>query len=231
MARYADSLLSDGERIALRTRQHWFATLVDGRVPWAIFIAAIVLLVLRVVADLNDVISQALGLLVLVLLVVSLVWLIRLYWAWYAQDYIITNRRVIKVDGILNKHTGDSSLEMINDAVLDQNLFGRIFGYGDLDIMTAAEESVDRYRMLDNAPGFKKTMLDQKHLLEADRNRMPGPPMRASATAPAVATAPTRTMTPDEVTKALGDLAGLRDRGAITPAEFEAKKQELLARL
>ena len=47
VARYADTLLSDGERIALRTRQHWLATFVDGRVPWAIFIAAIVLLFLR----------------------------------------------------------------------------------------------------------------------------------------------------------------------------------------
>ena len=227
MARYADSLLADGERIALRTRQHWFATLVDGRVPWAIFIAAIVLLVLRLQVTGNDLVAQALGLLVLALLVISIAWLVRLYWAWYAQDYIITNRRVIKVDGILNKHTGDSSLEMINDAVLDQNFIGRIFGYGDLDIMTAAEESVDRYRMLDNAPGFKKMMLDQKHLLEQDRNRMPSPPMRASTGAPAAA----RTMTPDEVTKALGDLAGLRDSGAITPEEFEAKKADLLSRL
>jgi len=38
-------------------------------------------------------------------------------------------------------------------------------------------------------------------------------------------------MSPDEVTKALGDLATLRDRGAITAEEFDAKKQELLGRL
>ena len=38
-------------------------------------------------------------------------------------------------------------------------------------------------------------------------------------------------MTSDEITRALGNLADLRDRGAITPEEFEAKKQELLGRL
>jgi hypothetical protein len=226
VARYADSLLADGERIALRTRQHWFATIVDGRIPWAIFVAAIVLLVLRLQISGNDVLPTLLGYLVLVLLVVAIALLVRLYWAWYAQDYLVTNRRVIKVDGILNKHAADSSLEMINDAVLDQNLVGRIFGYGDLDIMTASEESVDRYRMLDQAPGFKKTMLDQKHLLEAERNRIPGPPLRAGSPPPAP-----RAMSADEVTKALGDLAALRDRGAITSDEFEAKKRELLARL
>ena len=46
MPRYADTLLSDGERIVLRTRQHWFATIVDGRVPWALFLASLVLLAL-----------------------------------------------------------------------------------------------------------------------------------------------------------------------------------------
>jgi hypothetical protein len=38
-------------------------------------------------------------------------------------------------------------------------------------------------------------------------------------------------MTADEVTRSLASLADLRDRGAITPEEFEAKKSELLARL
>jgi hypothetical protein len=234
VARYADTLLSDGERIALRTRQHWFATFVDGRVPWAIFLAAIVLLILRLQAGLNEAVALVLGYVVLILLLVSLVMLARLYWAWSAQDYIVTNRRVLKVEGILNKRSADSSLEKINDAVLEQNLVGRIFGYGDLDILTASEDSVDKYRMLDKAPHFKKVMLDQKHALEADLARMPGPPMRAPVEAAAVAPAPAppaRSMSSDEVTRALGDLAGLRDRGAITAEEYEAKKQELLARL
>ena len=235
MPRYADTLLSDGERIALRSRQHWFATIVDGRVPWAIFLASIILIILRLQLTGNEALEQGLGIIILVLLVVSLAWLGKHYWSWYAQDYIVTNRRVLKVEGILNKRSADSSLEKINDAVLEQNLAGRIFGYGDLDIMTASEESVDRYRMLDQAPRFKKVMLDQKHLLEIDLVRMPSPPMRAPATsAPGPSSAPAanvRTMSPDEVTKALGDLATLRDRGAITAEEFDAKKQELLGRL
>ena len=239
MPRYADTLLSDGERIALRSRQHWFATIVDGRVPWAIFVAAIVLIVLRLQMTGSGPLEQGLGIIILALLVVSLAWLGKHYWSWYAQDYIVTNRRVLKVEGILNKRSADSSLEKINDAVLDQNLAGRILGYGDLDIMTASEESVDRYRMLDQAPRFKKVMLDQKHLLEIDLVRMPSPPMRAPATSAPATSAPAtsapaanvRTMSPDEVTKALGDLATLRDRGAITAEEFDAKKQELLGRL
>jgi putative oligomerization/nucleic acid binding protein len=75
-------------------------------------------------------------------------------------------------------------------------------------------------------------MLDQKHILESDMARMPGPPMRAPMPASTASAAPAgRSMTSDEVTKALGDLADLRDRGAITAEEYEAKKQDLLGRL
>lgn len=224
MARYSDTLLSDGERVALRARQHWLAPIVDGRVAWALFLASLVLLALRLQMSGGSVLEQVLGYLVLGALVVSLAMLGYRYWRWYAQEYLVTNRRVLKVEGILNKHSADSSLEKINDAVLDQNLAGRIFGYGDLDIMTASEESVDRYRMLDRAPQFKKVMLDQKHRLEDDMVRLPGPPARSGAGAP-------RVMTVEELTKALDELAALRDRGAISGADFEAKKQELLGRI
>jgi hypothetical protein len=224
--RYADTLLSDGERIVLRTRQHWFATIVDGRLPWALLVASLVLLALTLTLGSSDA-RNILGIGVAVLLVVSLLWLGKRYWSWYAQDYIVTNRRVLKVEGIFNKRSADSSLEKINDAVLEQNLLGRVLGYGDLDILTAADVAIDRYRMLNKAPGFKKAMLDQKHALETEFTRMPGPPLRA----PGTGGMPSRPMTADEVTKALGDLASLRDRGAISPEEYEAKKQELLARL
>ena len=40
---------------------------------------------------------------------------------------------------MLNKTSLDSSLEKINDAVLTQSIFGRMFGFGDLEILTASE--------------------------------------------------------------------------------------------
>jgi hypothetical protein len=224
--RYADRLLAQGERIALRGRQHFFATLIEGRVAWAIFIASVVLL----------------------FLVAGLLWLAQIYLNWYMQDYLVTNRRVLKVEGVLKKRSADSSLEKINDAVLEQSVFGRMFGYGDLDILTANEQSVDRYRMLAQAQTFKRTMLDEKHRLEQDVFQIPAPPLRAPVLAgapagtspvdssamslPAAPAAPAaRGMSSEEITGALGDLADLRDRGAISPDEYEAKKQDLLGRL
>lgn len=254
LARYADRLLADGERVALRGRQHFLATIIEGRVAWAIVVAAVVLVVLDL--QLQPGFARDLfGWLGLALLVIGLAWLTQIYLSWYAQDYLITNRRVMKVEGILNKRSADSSLEKINDAVLEQSVFGRMLGYGDLDILTANEQSVDRYRMLSQAQQFKRTMLDQKHRLDQETFQIPGPPLRAptpAAATPAAATpagapadspapgvpAPStsnpsspRDMSSDEITSSLGRLADLRDRGAITPEEYEAKKADLLERL
>ena len=243
MARYADRLLADGERVALRGRQHVLATFIEGRVAWAIFVAALVLVVLTLQLEQN-VLRTIFSWLGLILLLVGLGWLGQIYLNWYSQDYVITNRRVMKVEGVLKKRSADSSLEKINDAVLEQSVFGRMLGYGDLDILTANEQSVDRYRMLAEAQTFKRTMLDQKHNLEQEAFQIPAPPLRApvsmppAVAEPAPAPAPIaplapaeRSMSSDEITTALGNLADLRDRGAITPEEFEAKKAELLGRL
>jgi Bacterial PH domain/Short C-terminal domain len=256
LARYADRLLADGERVALRGRQHVLATFIEGRIAWAIFLASLVLLLLitRLAPDVPDVVRQIFSWIALGLLLVGLAWLAVIYIAWYAEDYLITNRRVMKVEGVLKKRSADSSLEKINDAVLEQSVMGRMLGYGDLDILTANEQSVDRYRMLAEAQTFKRTMLDEKHKLEQESFQIPAPPLRASGPAPdmvpatpmpAPSPAPTpepaappppgapavRQMSTDEITTALGSLADLRERGAITPEEYEAKKADLLGRL
>jgi hypothetical protein len=167
---------------------------------------------------------------------------------------------------VLNRSSTDSSLEKINDAVLTQSLFGRMFGFGDLTVLTASDSAIDRMKMIRNPIAFKKAMLDAKHEAEIEIERAgwaPSPPIRegaasapppggpsspptepvgtpvpamaaagapaaAAAGAPAAAAAPPD---PDEITRTLNSLADLRDRGAISAEEYEAKKAELLGRL
>jgi hypothetical protein len=244
--RYADGLLSGGEVIIRRARQHWMALLFDSTnalVLWALaaaawFIGAVWL------SSISSELANLLGIFALgCLLAGLLVFALRL-WEWWAQDYLITNRRIVKVEGILNKRAADSALEKINDAILTQDVPGRIFGYGDLDILTAADIAVDRYRMLDRAPEFKRLMLDAKRALEMETEYRapPSPPIRAGASAgaqPRLAEAGSSQpgqggrgySSSAEVMDTIGRLAELRDRGAISAEEYEAKKRELLSRL
>jgi uncharacterized membrane protein YdbT with pleckstrin-like domain len=239
MARYADTLLAEGEVVALRTRQHWLAPVVGAAYPIVLVVVSLVVWVLSLnlgAGGATGTLRSVVGYAAAAGIVIGVLGVGLVFWRWSAQDYMITNRRVLKVEGIFNKHSADSSLEKVNDAVLDQSIWGRIFGFGDLDIMTASEESVDHYKWLNRAPTFKKEMLNQKNNLEMDLRHMPSPPLRAAhpaepAPAPAAAQAAAPVMSADQVTATLDRLADLRDRGAITPEEYEAKKAELLGRL
>jgi len=251
MARYADTLLTEGETIILRTRQHWLALAGRARAAFALWGVGLLLLLLIAwfsvaPGTLRDVTSG----LALILLALGLVVFLYRFWVWWAQDYVVTNRRLMKVTGILNKRSADSSLEKINDAILSQSILGRMLNYGELEILTAADQAVDRYHMLRDPKGFKKVMLTQKHNLETEYqygSRVPTPPLRAEAqpAAPSMAAPPAPApqapaempqadMAPDEsleVTQTLARLADLRDSGAITAEEYEQKKDELLGRL
>jgi len=232
--RYADTLLADGEVVIFRSRQHALALLLDARyalVAWAVTIVAVILLAV-VQPESGSAVLNVLSWLGIVSFVVGLGLFLLQAWRWSAQDYVITNRRVLKVDGVLNKHAGDSSLEKINDAILDQNLLGRLLGYADLNILTAAEDSkIDDYHMLARPTEFKRQMLNAKNLLDDEAaRRLPSPPVGA-VVASQPAAAPPPPADPASVTRTLGELKTLVDQGAITQQEYDAKKADLLGRL
>jgi len=264
---YARNLLSRGEEVVFESRQHWFAVLGQ---TWLYVIGAILAFAVLIWSSTSDS-TQLLSILQIVSLVVLIVSLALIglkVWSWRNQEYFVTTRRLIKAEGVFNKEMADSSLEKINDAHLTQSWLGRIFGFGTLDILTAADESagIQDYYMLADPVRFKIAMLNQKEKLErpdlAPPPRMQAPssapamqraepmapragsdrvaqvPMEAShaaASAPPPAPAAAPPAAPpsaaDQLTATLESLAALRDRGLITPEEYEAKKRDLLERM
>jgi hypothetical protein len=258
---YADGLLSTGERITYRNKQHPFVAIWGARYAVGAIVIAAVLLWVGSNMDPNGAVGSlklALGWLTAILFIGGIAVAIWNGLRYVNQEYVLTNRRVIQVEGVLNRNSTDSALEKINDAVLSQSVFGRMFDFGDLTILTASEAGIDKMRMLRSPIAFKKAMLDAKHEFEVGMERegwAPGPPIRAgsgassgaasggagsggapaipgvTAAAPAAPPAPSPRADPDEVTRTLASLADLRDRGAITAEEYEQKKADLLSRL
>src|SRR5450759_328642 len=213
---YAESMLAVDEQILYRGRQHWLAPISNSLKPFVLVLVSLVLFFAELKVSPTGTVSTAWLAISAIVMLVGLVWIGIIFFTWRAQEYIITNRRVIKVEGMLDKKSGDSSLEKINDALLSQGILARILHYGDLEVLTANEEAIDRYVMLAHVVDFKKAMLNAKNQLE-DGIRQP-------AQAPRPAAAPIQSSNSDDVTGTLAKLADLRDKGAITPAEYEAKK-------
>jgi len=255
---YIDQMLASGEQPLVRDHQHWFVLLADAFYGILAILAAIVLLFLSSNVG-PGAPRDILGFVVLALVIGGLLYILWQALRWRSEEYIVTSRRVLRMEGVINKRVIDSSLEKINDAVLTQSIFGRMFGFGDLDILTAADTGIDRFRTIRNPVAFKRAMLDAKNEHERDMagtgRYAPSPPLRTgppesvapmapAAPVPPVAPVPLRDdavasalsaspakLSPDELTRTLASLADLRDRGAISPEEYERKKADLLSRL
>ena len=235
---YSETLLASGETIVRRAHQHWFVLVANARMAILALVASALLGFFTLWFGISGTLYNILGLVILVLFVAGLVKVVWGVFQFRNQEYLVTSRRLIHAEGVINKKASDSSLEKINDAVLTESVFGRMFGFGDLDVLTASESGDEKLRMLRDAKAFKKAMLEAKHELEIELARPTAPAMRtpepaapAPVAPPAPAPVPDNSMTADEVSAAIERLVDMRDRGLITPEEFEAKRTEMLGRL
>jgi len=219
---YIESLIARNERIAFVTHQHWIVLL-------RAFIANLLLciLIVAVVAALYLLPlppSSFLTLFRLLPLVLLLIPFLRMGFKiikWWNESYIITNRRVIQTEGIINKHVIDSSLEKVNDVVLTQSALGRILGYGDVEILTASEIGVNRFERIAGPVRFKTEMLNQKE----DMGKLDDFGRRADRTLDAPSP------TAGDIPELIAELDELRRKGLISEQEFAEKRQKLMGRL
>jgi uncharacterized membrane protein YdbT with pleckstrin-like domain len=263
---YARKQLARGEEVVYQGAQHWWAVVV--RVWWAIVLSILSLAVLMWALTWDPSILQTIvEIAALIGLVIGLVKMGTAIWDWHNTEYLITDKRILRAEGILNKRVASTSLEKVNDVLLDQSLFGRVLGFGDLDILTASDEltGVNDFPTLADPIEFKLALLNQKEVYEnpqmaaqayqrsvepalkpaepmapragSDQVTMveePAPaetPAEQPADSPAPAEPVAAAPAADDPTASLERLAGLRDRGLITPEEYEAKKRELLERI
>jgi uncharacterized membrane protein YdbT with pleckstrin-like domain len=156
---YADGLLATNERILRRERQHWvFPLLVAGRwVAIAVVIGIVGLVLVQfidpsgeggIIDNTVGLIQAVVGLLTAIALAFAVIGLIWSTVQWQTQEYVLTDRRVMHIHGVINKQSTDASLENITDAQITIPWLGRIMGFGDLVFLTAAEAGMQDLKTL-----------------------------------------------------------------------------------
>jgi len=215
---YLDKLMARNEKVVLVARQHWTALL--GRV-WIYSLAAIGALIIAAASPLAVPVAPIVAALALIAFVILLGAIVYHYLQWHNEQYVITSRRVMEVVGIFNKHVSDSSLEKVNDVVMEQSALGRLLDYGDIEIITGSDVGVNLFHRITNPIRFKTEMLNQKEAMGilsdvTDRTKrvLEGP-------------APSQ----GDIPELIAELDELRQKGVISEQEFLAKKAELLSRL
>jgi uncharacterized membrane protein YdbT with pleckstrin-like domain len=162
---YARKVLADGERVVHASRQHALAV-VSRSGLWLLLALAGAAIAIWSRSALEGggetAASIAGGIAFLVGAAVSGKELL----LWHSEEYLVTTLRVIKSEGIFHKRLAETNLEKINDARIEQSWMGRLLGYGDLDLLTAADESpLDDFPMLADPIGFQLAISNQQNEL------------------------------------------------------------------
>ncbi len=215
LSAYLTKLLGNNEKAVFLTRKH---VIVVARTLLGMIVAALIIL-----AGAAFVGSATGGLgFILAALVVLPVWQFMRTWiSWQNEEYIVTNRRVIKVEGVVNKHVFDSSLEKVNDVELDQSWLGRMMNYGDVEIITGSDIGENKFMKIANPIGFKRELLNQKEGMGMVGDFGAKEQRVLTGNAP----------TTGDIPELIAELDELRKKGVISDAEFEVKKADLLKRI
>jgi uncharacterized membrane protein YdbT with pleckstrin-like domain len=153
-------------------------------------------------------------------------WIVQRYISWVSTHFVLTSDRVIYRSGIIAKRGIEIPLERINTIFFHQRIFERMLGLGDLEIESASKDGAQRFDDIKNPSRVQNEIYQQMEQNEIKQaGRISGAINAAYAQAPQAAPAA------PNVAEQIQQLAMLRDQGHITPAEFEAKKAELLGRM
>lgn len=168
-------------------------------------------------------------------------WLVYPILKWYFTHFILTDRRLILNSGILNKKSKIIPLDQINDISGSQNVWERIFGYGDIVIESAGEFGQEPFTNISDPIKARTLILQHRRLYEEGQASRSGKEMASelartlqgqAAAAPVQATRDAAGKTVElELVEGLGKLDDLRQSGALTEEEFQEAKKELLDKM
>jgi uncharacterized membrane protein YdbT with pleckstrin-like domain len=206
---FPNRLLADNEKLVFDLKPHPIELLLP--VFWTAVLAILAWLAYQIVEG-HPATHQA----ILVVAIVLWIWLAVVpFLRWAYTDFVLTTDRLITRSGVLAKHSKEIPLERINDVTFNQSVFERMVGAGSLVIESAGERGQETIRHV-RKPEEVQLMIYKETEGNAGR--------AASAATPAPA--PDASI-PDQIEA----LARLRQHGAISEAEYETKKAELLGRM
>jgi uncharacterized membrane protein YdbT with pleckstrin-like domain len=211
---FPNKLLADDENLVFDLKPHWIELLYPTF--WTLVIAVAAYLAQTAAED-----QSRTRKVILVVAIVLWLWLAVVpFLRWAFTDFVLTTDRLVTRTGVLAKHSKEIPLERINDVTFSQSVPQRMVGAGTLVIESAGERGQETIRHV-RRPEQVQLMIYKE--TENNSRRMTQP----AAASPPSPQPPAAGAIPEQIEA----LARLKQEGAISEAEYQAKKAELLERM
>ena len=136
--------------------------------------------------------------------------------------WAVTNLRVIDEFGVFTLNSKESPLDKINNVTYNQSVWGRIFGYGNVQIQTAAEIGSTTYYLVEKPKKLKDTITLMQEVYKKSQIVS-----QAQELAKAISSGSQMNSRNDIATE-LEKLFELKQKGVINQDEFDQGKRKIL---
>lgn len=205
---YVDKILEPGERLLNRTHKHWIVFWP----PVAVSIFGLLFL--------SSPTSQEASIGWLFILIGAL-WAFWIFLREWFEEYAVTNRRVVRKDGIIWRDVAIFPLDRVQTIDVHQSILGRLLNYGTVVLHTAATDHGTTTRTYIHRPeAWRQEVFRAIESLSTTRSRG-GQRESVSAGASAAPSASDR----------LRELDRLFKDGLVTREEYEKKRKDMVESL
>ncbi|MFA5803121.1 MAG: PH domain-containing protein [Melioribacteraceae bacterium] len=146
--------LRKDEQILFETHKHWYVLLLP-------LIITLILIALSVYIYTKLEMIQWWHFIVPVF---AFFYFIYKYYSWKFDLWVVTNYRVIDEFGVMSINSKESPIDKINNVSYQQSLLGRIMGFGDVQIQTAAEMGETSYANISRPQQLKEALSNAQEL-------------------------------------------------------------------
>ena len=136
--------------------------------------------------------------------------------------WAVTDLRIIDEYGVFSLNSKESPLDKINNVSYNQTFWGRIFGFGNVQIQTAAEIGSTTYCNVEKPKELKDTITQMQEDYKKTQIHNQAAELAKAIVSESKNSA--RSNAADEVEK----LYDLKQRGILTEEEYNARKKKLL---
>ena len=206
--------LKKEEKVLIITRQHWLKLVL----PFTVWVLVTILLFIFLNGN-NTKIA-------LVIALVTALYPAYVYLEWKYNLWAVTNMRVVDENGFFTRYSKESPLDKINNVECIQNIWGRMFGYGDVEIQTAAELGDSKYEMINDPKSLKDTITLAQEEYKRQQVQNQAEQLASAIKQSMPASSANNISVPDEIEK----LFQLLQKGAITQEEYLGQKNKLLGK-
>lgn len=172
------SKLLPGENLVLKSHPHWI-TLVRS------LILPVVLVLLVVLADFSFLGPSGLYVpklrtyLTLIVVALAILWLIVVWIRWQSITYTLTDQRIKIESGVFGRQEKVIPIDRVQDCSTNQSLFGRMLGYGRVEVDAAGAQGAEILANLPKPGDFRDQVFLQSEKRRGGPESAP-PPVAAN---------------------------------------------------